>query len=268
MLLDAIIIVLRETLEAGVLISLLLSVATDLRFAGYWIFLSLGLGAGGAALYSGNAQVMAGWFDDVGLEVINALLQYSIYLCLLLLICSLLSRRQYSRPIMWLMTLVVTMAVTREGAEVMIFFSGFIARVDTLIKPLTSGFVGLMIGMSVGAICYYVMLSLRPAVAVTIRLVLLTLIGGGMVMQATQLLIQADWLPAAMPVWDSSPLLPEQSVVGTVAYAVFGYEAAPTRLEMIAYVSSILLIPLLALAIRIYPVIGRYWRQHLGEHRQ
>ena len=57
------------------------------------------------------------------------------------------------------------------------------------------------------------------------------LVAAGMSSQAALLLIQADWLPAQLPLWDSSGWLPETSVTGQVLYALVGYEATPTPVQ-------------------------------------
>ena len=82
---------------------------------------------------------------------------------------------------------------------------------------------------------------------------LLCLIGAGMIMQATMLLEQVDWLPSGEPLWDSSGLLSEQSVAGELLYAVFGYEATPGPAQVVLYSTSLLLM----LAVW-------WWSSHVG----
>ena len=60
-----------------------------------------------------------------------------------------------------------------------------------------------------------------------------------MVMQATMLLEQVDWLPAGKSVWDSSALVSEQSITGELLYAVFGYESTPSYLQLALYLASL-----------------------------
>jgi high-affinity iron transporter len=63
-------------------------------------------------------------------------------------------------------------------------------------------------------------------------------LSGSMMSQATQLLIQVDYLPTAFPLWDTSNLISERSVTGQVLYALIGYEATPVFLQVIAYVMA------------------------------
>jgi high-affinity iron transporter len=83
--------------------------------------------------------------------------------------------------------------------------------------------------------------AMAPARCYLCCVALLCLIGAGMVMQATLLLEQVDWLPSAQPLWDSSALVSEQSVTGELLYAVFGYEATPSAVQIGLYVGSLLL---------------------------
>ena len=61
-------------------------------------------------------------------------------------------------------------------------------------------------------------------------------------MQASLLFIQADWLSYNMPVWDSSNIMSETSIIGQIAYAVFGYEATPSIASVFSYVFAIVFI--------------------------
>ena len=245
MLLDAVIIVLRETLEAGVLVSVLLTIGNQHQLGQRWLILAFMAGLAGALIYARNMGVVSNWFEYVGQEVLNGIIQYSVYLCLLF-ICLLVSSRSSvkSRVLMGLLTLTVVLALIREATEIMIFFSGFIGNSEALSKAVTSGFIGLMIGLSVGALCYFSIMSLKFRWIKPAQVFVLSLVGAGMVAQATQLLIQADWLPSLAPLWDTRNILPEASIPGQLAYAIFGYEATPTPIEAWLFLGALLSIPL------------------------
>jgi high-affinity iron transporter len=71
-----------------------------------------------------------------------------------------------------------------------------------------------------------------------------------MLMQASMLLEQVDWLPSATAVWDSSGLISERSIAGELLYAVFGYEATPSALQLALYLSGLAVMALAWLAPR------------------
>ena len=243
MLLNAVIIVLRETLEAGVLASLLLTVGNRFQLGLRWLWFALICGCLGALVYATNLGSVSRWFDYNGQEVVNASMQYGIYLCLLAVCLLISSPGRVTRKILGaFLAVTATLAFVREGTEITVFFMGLLHDSGAQVKALTSGFIGLMIGLSVGILIYYVIMSFKPAITRQIQMVMLVLMAAGMVEQATRLLLQADWLPATMPLWDSNGLLQEQSLSGQVAYAIFGYEATPTLVEVWFYFSAIGLI--------------------------
>jgi high-affinity iron transporter len=253
MLLNAVVIVLRETLEAGVLLSLLLTIANARRVPVRWMLLAFVAGVCCAAAYASQLGTISLWFDYTGQELVNASIQYAIYFCLcgISLLAFVPPPAALPHPLLHvLLALTVTLATVREGAEIILFFSSYLQGNGALSRALTSGFIGLMIGLSAGALVYFAIQSLPKKVIPRVQLVLVALLAAGMVAQATQLLIQADWLPSALPLWDSGALLDEQSTLGQLAYAVFGYETTPTALEFGVYMTALLALPLAVMAHR------------------
>jgi high-affinity iron transporter len=236
MLLDAILTVLRETLEAGVLVSLLASASRGhgLRLA--WLAAALPAGMAAAIVYALGLRSISEWFDGVGQELLNAALQYSIAA---LLLATLALMRAPSPPRQLLsicMGGVVVLSVGREAGEILVFFSSYLRVEAELIRAATSGFVGLLVGLSVGVLTFIALTTARSALAVRVQIGLLALVCVGMAVQGTQLLTQADWLPSGEALWNSNWLLEERSMLGQMAYAVFGYEATPAPAEAIALV--------------------------------
>jgi len=249
MLLNAVIIVLRETLEAGVLISLLLSISYRLELKFHWLWAALAGGLIGTWAYIMNLRKFSSWFEYTGQELINASMQYAIFICLVFIVTLALTKHSLhhkqknntrNKTLTKLFIITVILATIREGAEIIIFYMGLFQADNVFTPALTSGFIGLMIAASIGALCYYTIVSVPAETAIKIQLTALTLISGGMVAQATQLLIQADWLPTTLPIWDSRDLLSEQSILGQLLYAILGYESTPTLLEVLLYISALL----------------------------
>jgi high-affinity iron transporter len=241
MLLDAILIVLRETLEAGVLVSVLAALGQQRQLPLRWLSSAFAIGITGALLLAFNLRAISDWFDGVGQEVVDAALQYTVYALLLTLL--IVWRRDNHVLLRPAMIGTVAMSVIREGSEVFLFFSAYLQTSSEFVRALTSGFVGLMIGVSVGILIYFTLtLTLPPRWSTRVQAFVLPLLAAGMATQATQLLLQADWLPTSAPVWDSSTLLAEDSLPGQLAYAVLGYEATPTIAECATYAGALLLI--------------------------
>jgi high-affinity iron transporter len=255
MLLTSVIIVLREFLEAALLISILLAFSTVLGISRSWIGWSLGFGVTGAFTYSHGVAAISDWFDGVGQEVTSAVLQFFVYLLLLSFALLLLRAARESRLPEKLLTVImaatVSLAITREGFEVLVYVYGFVNVLPQFVTILMGATIGASIGISIGALIYYFIYSLSYRQSLVLGMGLLSLVAAGMLSQAVLLLIQADWLPSQLPIWDSSGWLSEESVTGQLLYALVGYEATPTALQASIYFGGLLLMLIVAfLAVR------------------
>ncbi len=239
MLLNIIVIVLRETLEASILISVLLSVSKSEHIRFLWLPVALVSGLVGSIIYGSSLGIISEWFDYAGQEVVNVSLQLFIYACLFLLIPLHWAGRSKSIPLHLLMGVIVFVAIVREGGELFVFYSGFLQKEGMLLSAMTSGFVGLAIGLSAGVIIYYMLVMGGLPYTRAVHAIVLSLIAAGMVIQAIRLLEQADFLSSGTPLWDSNWLLPESSVAGQIVYAIFGYEATPSIVEIGAYLLAL-----------------------------
>ena len=129
---------------------------------------------------------------------------------------------------------ILTLAISLEGAEIILFFQSGFNNHDTFYANLLGSLLGLGIGLSVGAMVYY-FLSQASTATYKICLVLLTFISAGMAAQATAYLMQADIIDSGYPVWNSNFLVDERSVFGQLLYAFVGYEASPTLSQVIVW---------------------------------
>jgi high-affinity iron transporter len=242
MLVNSVIIVLREVLEAALMVSVLLAVSRPLNLAAGWMRGGLLLGLIGAVAYGFSIDRVSELFDGVGQEVVNAVLQFGVFA--VLAVAVFLIARQNGQPsgndrlLPGVMAAAIVLAVTREGAEILIFISGFLQLSDFFPSVGIGSLAGAAIGYSVGVLFYYFLLSLEAGHTLRISLVLLTLVACGMIRQATGLLIQADWITVAGPLWDTSGLVAEDSLLGQLLYALVGYEATPSAIEVLVYSTS------------------------------
>jgi len=243
MLVNSVIIVLREVLEAALMISVLLAVSQPLRISARWLRTGLFAGLVGAVTYGLFINPISELFEGVGQEVLNALLQFGVFAVLALV--AFLIARQRAEPcenaslLPTVMALAIALAVTREGSEIMVFVSGFLQVSGFLSSVGLGSFAGAAIGCSVGVLFYYFLLSLSERRTLQISLVLLTLAASGMAAQATGLLIQADWINISGALWDTSSIVAEDSLPGQLLYALIGYEATPSAIEVMMYAASI-----------------------------
>ncbi|WP_438969738.1 FTR1 family protein [Methylophaga sp.] len=244
MLLNAVIMILREVLEASLIISVFLALSQLFKRHHWWILLALVLGFCGAYIYAVNLKEISMAFSGTGQEILNASLHFMIFLSLLVFMIT-VPHQQFIR---WRMAnlvtivLAVVIAIIREGSEIILYIKGFIGIPDLLNPVLIGGTVGAGIGLSVGVFFYYSLVNMRASYGVWLGYLILLLIGGSMVSQAVEFMIQADYISASAPLWNSSALISERSVLGQLMYALIGYEATPSPQQAIAYFSSITLL--------------------------
>ncbi len=243
MFLNIIATVLRETLEAGVLISLLLSIGHSYHFNAFWIAPSIIMGAFGAFLYVINLGYISDWAGYVGQELFNASLHFFIF-AVLALIISVLEKPLLikTQTLKIFLSVVVALAFVGEGGELFVFYSGYIQNTNILLGAIAGGVIGLSIGASVGALFYSLIATLPAHYSVKLRMLMFYFLSAGMALQGAKLLIQADWLPSYQPLWDTNQWLPENSFVGQLVYAVFAYEATPSIIEVTFYICAVCII--------------------------
>jgi high-affinity iron transporter len=251
MTISAVIIILREVLEAALLVSLLLcsSLVTGIPRRG--IIIGIVLGVIGAALVTWQFDLISESFEGVGQEVFNASLLGSMVLLLLAYSGYMVKgvARQYpgiSAPVV-IACLVVAMAITREGVEVFVFTYGFNESPAELLSVLVGGAMGAGIGISLGVLIYYALINLPERLSVSVPQLLFALLAAGMSSQAVVYLAQGGVIDSRLPVWDTSDWIPETSVTGQLLYVLLGYEATPAAPQLVLYGMTLLLFVAVAL---------------------
>lgn len=236
-MLDAVIIVLRETLEASLLVSFLFVYSNRFLLNKRWMFLALSFGVTLAFIVAYQLPDISDSFDGAGQEVlfILVLLSMSLLIQWINAIIILPEYLQVSPSTMkTLFSSILVLAISLEGAEIIVFFQSSLANKETYYSNLLGSLLGMGIGLSVGAVSYY-LLSQSQKFGILICLFLLVFVSAGMASQAVSYLTQADFIESGYPVWDSSMLVEERSVVGQLLYALMGYEAKPTSAQITVY---------------------------------
>ena len=214
----------------------------------------LALGVGGATLYALGLEQISMAFEGFGQEYVNSALLVGI--AVLLATHNFLAVFQLRNPsvmlayrtLMLTFVVMVAMAITREGAEIYLYAYSYGVLAGNITAVFSGGVIGLGIGLSVGTFFYYGLRSLarRPRLIVCCGVSLV--LGASMMGQASVYLSQADVLPYQEPLWDSSGLFEESSLMGELLRATLGYEAQPTLNQVSLYLSSVIVSILAMLA--------------------
>lgn len=245
---SALIIILQEVVEAMLIISLLMAATRNVGISRRWVVAGILLGFAGAGFYAHFFDTITDAFEGVGQEIANAMTLFGICLCLAMFNFFLVGKlRSDSRLIpVWIGIAAlcgsIGLAITREGAEIYIYFSGYLLSPEPLQPILIGGALGTGIGLSFGALVYYSVSTLTRRQCLIVSSIILVPVSAGMVLQGVTYLMQADIMPSQLPLWDSSFLMPESSVIGELLFALFSYEATPTPLHVGLYLATMFLI--------------------------
>lgn len=246
-MLDAVLLVLREVLEAALFVSLLLALGAQLGLRWHWERVAVPLGLLGSWILSRMAGTLAEAFEGTGQEVLNAAL-YLIAIVSFVAIGTLLvpaiAGRTPARtppPRAWylLFVLIVLCSMAREGSEVWIYLSSFVGNSRAMSAAITGGLIGTGIGLSLCALVYYAFSFLERRTFLVTFFVVGTLVAGGLSMQVAKLGLQTGWLDSGRPLWDTSWLVSERSWTGQLLHALFGYDANPDRVQAVFYFAAL-----------------------------
>ena len=141
---------------------------------------------------------------------------------------------------MYAMTILVGLAVLREGAEVVLFLYSMFASGTPLSQIGTGGLIGIAVGAAFGAALYFGLLRIPTRHLFRVTSIMLLMLSAGLAAQAAGFLVQANVISVlTTSLWDTSWLIPERSVVGSILHALIGYIANPMGIQLVFYVATL-----------------------------
>ena len=254
------VIVFREVLEAAIIISIIALATRGTKARNFWLATGLVAGLIGSVIVAASTEVIASFASGVGQELFNAIVLGIVVLMLAWQNIWMSSHgmelamnakqvganiREGTSKSSILLT-VVGLAVLREGSEVVLFLNGIQASEGVAANEmLFGGLLGLFAGASVGYMFYAGILRIPLRWLFNVVSAFVLLLAAGMASTAARYLIQADILPSlASPIWDTSSILPINSLFGALLHSLIGYDANPAGMQLVFYVSVILVISL------------------------
>src|SRR5207245_10968465 len=136
--------------------------------------------------------------------------------------------------------MVVGLAVLGEGAEVVLFLYGILASGTSSSSLFVGAALGLAAGAALSALMYYGLVSIPARHIFTVTAVLIALLAAGMAAQAVQYLDAAGAINVlGTQLWDSSPWLPQDGIVGRMMRGVLGYRVRPIEVLLVSSFSEL-----------------------------
>ncbi len=247
---SALVIGLREGLEAALVVGMLLSYLSRVgrrdRAPSVWlgaVLAALVALGGGAVIFAMGGELEGTseeLFEGTALLLAVGVLSYMIYWM-----------REQARDLRgnlqrraaaaleasrWSLTAVAFLVVVREGLEMALFLFGS-AEASSPVATLAGGLLGLAGAIAVGYAIYRGGLRLNLGAFFSITGVLLVFFAAGMLAHGLHEYVEAGILPGLVdPLWDASAALPDGSTRGQLVESLVGFSGTPTLLEVLAYV--------------------------------
>jgi len=246
-------IVFREVLEAALIVGIVAAATTGIPNRGRYIVGGLAAGLIGSILVAFGAEQIGQLAEGMGQELFNAsilgiavamLAWHNIWM-------SIHGRelaanaKKMSKDVltgaraMSVVLVVIAVAVLREGAETVLFLYGVAISGDASRGAMIAGgAIGVVSGVALGVLVFRGLLRIPLKHFFTATSALVLLLAAGMAAQAARFLIQANVLPSlASPLWDTSGVVSNSSVMGKVLQGLLGYDAQPAGMQMIFFVA-------------------------------
>lgn len=251
-------IVFREVLEAALIIGIV--GAATRGIAGRSIYITSGvlMGLVGSITVAAAAEAIGQLAEGMGQELFNAsvlgiavvmLAWHNIWMSVHGREMAANAKRVGSdirsgSKALSVVAIVISVAVLREGSETVLFLYGIALSGE---HSASAMFTGATLGFAGGAIVGYLLFAGLLRIPIrwffTATSILVLLLAAGMASQAARFLIQANVLPSlAAPLWDTSALVSNSSMVGKVLQGLVGYDAQPAGMQLAFYVTVVLVI--------------------------
>lgn len=252
------IILFREVLEMAVILSIIMAALKGVAGRGKFVLLGLAGGLVGSILVAVFAGQITNAMEGMGQEIFNGTI---LLVAATMIAWTTLWMQTHGRELsqklrqvgasvrdgdlsLISVSAVVAISMWREGAEVALFMTGIIATSNEPIAAILGGALGGgLTAAAIGAAIYFGLITLSNRHLFKVTGVMLVLLAAGMAAAGAGYLAAADVLPALIQqVWDSSHILSENSLIGKILHAMFGYSERPSGIQLLFYVMTVVMI--------------------------
>lgn len=257
-MLASLIIVFREVLESALIIGIVMAAARGIPGRNRWVGGGIAAGLGGSVLVAMFAGAIAQVAEGMGMELFNAII---LAIAVVMLGWHNVWMARHGRAMakeagdkaqavrdgqcpMIALAMVVGVAVLREGSETVLFLYGILmGGKESIAMVMTGAGLGMVAGAAVGIALYQGMLRLQLRRLFAVSGWMILLLACGLAAQCAGLLVQADLVPPlGTAIWDTSSVLSESSVLGSMLHTLVGYIDQPDGIQVIVYLATLAII--------------------------
>ena len=257
-MLATLIIVFREVIEAGLVIGIVLAATRGVPRRGLWVGGGVLGGIAGACLVAAFTDVIANLMEGAGQELFNASIM-AVAVCMLAGHNIWMARegRHIAQEMQTLgrdvtsgqrsllaLAIVVSVAVLREGSEIVLFLYGIsLSAGGSALSMFAGGAVGLALGAVISAAMYSGLARIPMHHLFAVTSWLIALLAAGLASQAIVFLQQAGLVTVlSRVVWDTSSVLSDGSLAGKALHTLVGYADRPTGIQVLVYIATLVTI--------------------------
>lgn len=250
-MLETAVIIFREILEIALITGVLLAATHQIPSRLHWILGGMAAGIVGAIGLAIGANWITNAMQGIGQELCQAII---LGLAALMIGWTVLWMKRHARAMnqqlrmlghkvsegelpLYSLSIVIALAVLREGAEIVLFMHGLLANPGHNVATMViGGIIGGVAGAAVGTLLYFGLLKFAQKYIFIVTSWLLILLASGLAAQSAGYLIAADILPEIQEnVWDSSAWLSEKSFLGQGLHVLIGYMDTPSAMQLLFY---------------------------------
>jgi high-affinity iron transporter len=254
-MIGALIIVLREVIEAGLIVGIVLAVTKNIPGRMKFIVAGLLGGLAGAGLVALFASQISNALEGFGQEVFNASI---LAVAVVMLTWHNVWMARHGRAMsdqlhqighdvrdgsrsLTALSVVIGIAVLREGSEVVLFLYGIVVSSGTSgLGLLAGGLLGLALGVAVSLVTFFGLINIPMRYLFRVTGILIAFVAAGMASQAAGFLQQAGIVTKLDgTVWNTAAVLPQSSMLGRVFQTLLGYSDQPTQLQLLVYLITL-----------------------------
>lgn len=262
-MLSSAMITFRETLEAALVVGVVLSFLSRTNRKGYrkWVYWGVLGGLGGSLAGAGLFHWLAGGFEGRAEEIFEGFTMLVGAGLLTTMILWMIRHKPSASAIEGEalrhvestrgigIFLLVFFAVLREGVETVVFLNA--ARYMSGEHGLAGGLIGIVLALLVGVAFFRGALRIKLSLFFNVTTALFILFAAGLVAHGIHELQEAHLIPiVAEHIWDlnpatlsdgSYPLLHEKGAIGGIFAGLFGYNGNPNLIEALSWCAYIAL---------------------------
>jgi high-affinity iron transporter len=250
------VVTLREAFEATLLLGIVYAYLDRVgaRAQYHWVTLGGALGLAASVAAGIAVSLLSGPLLDLGPDLVAAGVMFA---AVALITWHGWWMRQHARALpgdlqhrldearatrrLWIVGLIAFTGVFREGAETVLFLWGLTSQTNVAgWNGVTGGILGVVAAAGLGWAIFRGGRRLSLSRFFTGTSLLLLLVAAGLLGSGIGRLVGLGFLPDTEPLWDTSWLLRDDSLVGGFLAGLAGYRARPSLLEVIGYVTYLL----------------------------